>query len=334
MRTWLAAALPQLWLRRGVPALLLWPLSQLYAVIWALRRALFRAGLLHSTRMPVPVVVVGNVVAGGSGKTPLVMALVQHLKAGGWQVGVVSRGYGRSTRDCREVLPDSPAEQVGDEPALIQRSCAVPVFVAARRVEAGLALLARYPQTQILVCDDGLQHLALQRDVEVCVFDDRGVGNGWLLPAGPLREPWPRKADIVVHTGEHPAFAGFSARRSLSACAHQADGSTLLLRELIDTPVLAIAGIARPERFFAMLRAAGLRKVVELGLPDHYDFNDWQVPVDAPAVWLCTAKDAVKLWNRHPQAWAVPLELALDPGVLQALDARLVAQLPSSVSTL
>ena len=334
MRTWLAAALPQLWQRRGVPARLLWPLSQLYAAVTAVRRTLFRTGLLHSTRLPVPVVVVGNVVAGGSGKTPLVIALVQHLQAGGWQVGVVSRGYGRSTHDCREVLPDSPAAQVGDEPALIQRSCAVPVFVASRRVEAGLALLARHPQTQILVCDDGLQHLALQRDIEVCVFDDRGVGNGWLLPAGPLREPWPRRADMVVHTGEHPAFAGFRARRSLSACAHRADGSTLALHELIDTPVLAIAGIARPERFFAMLRAAGLRQIVECGLPDHHDFSGWQAPADAPAIWLCTAKDAVKLWDGHPHAWAVPLELALDPGLLQALDARLVAQLPSLVSTL
>lgn len=326
MRTWLAAALPQLWLRRGVPALLLWPLSQLYGAITALRRALFRAGILRSTRLPVPVVVVGNVVAGGSGKTPLVMALVQHLKASGWQVGVVSRGYGRSTDDCREVLADSPADAVGDEPALIQRSCAVPVFVASRRVDAGRALLAQHPQTQILVCDDGLQHLALQRDVEVCVFDDRGVGNGWLLPAGPLREPWPRPADIVVHTGEHPAFAGFRARRSLSAAAHRADGSTLALRELVDTPVLAIAGIARPAHFFAMLRAAGLRHVMELPLADHQDFRDWQAPPDAPALWLCTAKDAVKLWQRHPQAWAVPLELAVDPGVLQALDARLAAQ--------
>ncbi|KQP20009.1 tetraacyldisaccharide 4'-kinase [Pseudorhodoferax sp. Leaf267] len=332
MRAWLAAALPQLWLRRGWPAMLLWPLSLLYGAVTALRRALFRTGLLRSTRLPVPVIVVGNVVAGGSGKTPVVMALVRHLQAAGWQVGVVSRGYGRSTTDCREVQPGSLAAQVGDEPALIQRMCQVPVFVAARRVQAGLALLERHPQTQILVCDDGLQHLPLQRDVEVCVFDDRGLGNGWLLPAGPLREPWPRPADIVVHTGERPAFGGFRARRSLGAFAQRADGTRLALHSLADTPVLAVAGIARPERFFAMLRSAGVRHLVEMGLPDHHDFSSWQSPAGAPSTWLCTEKDAVKLWDRHPEAWAVPLELALDPGLLQDLDARLAAQVPSSPS--
>lgn len=334
MRAWLAAALPRVWQRRGLPAVMLLPLSPLYGAVTALRRGLYRLSLLRSTRLPVPVVVVGNVIAGGSGKTPVVMALVQHLQQRGWQVGVVSRGYGRSTQDCREVRPDSPAEQVGDEPALIQRSCGVPVFVAARRVEAGRALLAQYPQTQVLVCDDGLQHLALARDVEVCVFDDRGIGNGWLLPAGPLREPWPKPVDIVVHTGEQPAFAGFRAQRRLAATAQQADGTLRPLQTLADIPVLAIAGIARPERFFAMLRAAGLRHIVELGLPDHHDFSDWQPPPGAPALWLCTAKDAVKLWARHPQAWAVPLELALDAGVLQTLEARLAARVPSPVSTL
>jgi tetraacyldisaccharide 4'-kinase len=333
MRAWLAAALPQVWLRRGWPAVALLPLSWVYGAITAMRRALFRAGLKHRTRLPVPVIVVGNVVAGGSGKTPLVIAIVEHLKSRGWRVGVVSRGYGRSTHNCREVMPGAPVHEVGDEPALIQQSCDVPVFVAARRADAGQALLAQHPTTQVLVCDDGLQHLALARDVEVCVFDDRGVGNGWLLPAGPLREAWPRPADIVVHTGERPAFAGFRAQRRLSAVAQQANGTRRPLASLADTPVLAIAGIARPDRFFEMLRAAGLRHVVELPLPDHYDFQDWQAPADAPPVWLCTSKDAVKLWTQHPQAWAVPLELALDHGISRALDERLAPQVPSNIST-
>lgn len=322
MRGWLSALLPRLWVSRAL-AWPLWPLSLLYGLVIGLRRHLFRTGSMRSTRLPVPVVVVGNVVAGGSGKTPVTMALVDGLQARGWRVGVLSRGYGRSTRDCREVLPDSPVHEVGDEPALIQRRCGVPVFVALRRAEAGLALLARHPQTDLLVCDDGLQHLALARDVEICVFDDRGVGNGWLLPAGPLRERWPRAADLVLHSGDRPAFPGLRARRSLAAQARCADGRRLPLASLVDTPVLALAGIAHPARFFAMLREAGLRQVIELPLADHQDFEAWLPPAGAPSVWLCTEKDAVKLWARHPGAWAVPLQVELDAAAWQVLDARL-----------
>lgn len=322
MRGWLSALLPRLWLSRRL-AWPLWPLSLLYGLVAGLRRWLYRAGVFGRERLPVPVVVVGNVVAGGSGKTPVTMAIVDHLRGQGWRVGVLSRGYGRRTQDCREVHDDSPADEVGDEPALIRRSCAVPVFVAARRADAGRALLQTHPTTDILVCDDGLQHLALARDVEVCVFDDRGTGNGWLLPAGPLREPWPRPVDLVLHTGAHPAFAGARAHRRLAMTAQRADGSQLPLAQLADQPVLALAGIAQPDRFFAMLRAAGLHRLQPLPLPDHADFTDWQAPPDAPEVWLCTTKDAVKLWARHPQAWAVPLELQLDDAALQTLDARL-----------
>ena len=324
MRGWLSAQLPRLWLSRAL-AWPLWPLAQLYGLVTGLRRRLYRAGLLRSTRLPVPVLVVGNVVTGGSGKTPITMALVEGLQARGWRVGVLSRGYGRSTGDCREVLPDSPVHEVGDEPLLIRRQCGVPVFVAARRAEAGLALLQRHPQTELLVCDDGLQHLALARDLEICVFDDRGVGNGCLLPAGPLREPWPRPVDLVVHSGERPAFAGARAHRALADQARRADGSRLALSALADQPVLALAGIAHPARFFGMLRAAGLRRLQELPLADHQDFGHWQPPADAPPVWLCTDKDAVKLWPRHPQAWAVPLQVHLDEDAWHVLDARLAA---------
>ncbi len=322
MRGWLSALLPRLWLSRAL-AWPLWPLSLLYGAVAGLRRLLYRTGLRRSTRLPVPVLVVGNVVAGGSGKTPVTMALVQGLQARGWRVGVLSRGYGRSTKDCREVLPESLARDVGDEPALIRRHCGVPVFVAVRRSDAGQALLARHPQTELLLCDDGLQHLALARDLEVCVFDDRGVGNGWLLPAGPLREPWPRTADLVLHSGEQPALPGFRAYRQLATQAQRADGQRLALAALADQPVLALAGIARPARFFDMLRAAGLRRLHELPLADHQDFDGWQAPAGAPAIWLCTEKDAVKLWARYPNAWAVPLQVELDPAAWQALDARL-----------
>jgi tetraacyldisaccharide 4'-kinase len=308
------------WRTRGTLAWLLWPLSLLYGLLHALRKLLYRTGWLSTGGVPVPVIVVGNVVAGGSGKTPVVMALAQHWKARGIAVGVVSRGYGRSTDDCREVLPDSPAAEVGDEPALVRRSCQVPVFVARKRLDAAQALLAAYPQTQLILCDDGLQHYALQRDLEICIFDDRGVGNGFLLPAGPLREAWPRHVDLVLHTGQHPAFAGFRARRKLADYALQADSTRRPLSSLQATPLHAVAAIAQPDHFFTMLRAAGLKLAQTQALPDHYNFDSWQRTDHLRETVICTEKDAVKLWRHQPDAWAVPLVLELDAGFLAALD--------------
>ena len=310
------------WRTRGPLALLLWPLSRLYGLLHGLRKLLYRIGWLATGGVPVPVVVVGNVVAGGSGKTPVVMALAQHWKARGIAVGVVSRGYGRSANDCREVRPDSLPAEVGDEPALVSRSCQVPVFVARKRLEAAQALLAAYPHTQLILCDDGLQHYALQRNLEICIFDDRGVGNGFLLPAGPLREAWPRAVDLVLHTGQHPAFAGFRARRRLANYAVQADGTRRPLSSLQTTPLHAVAAIAQPDHFFTMLRAAGLQLAQTQALPDHYNFDSWQRTDYLRETVICTEKDAVKLWRHQPDAWAVPLVLELDAGFLTAIDQR------------
>lgn len=323
--------LTRAWTQRGLLAWLLWPVALLFGALAALRRWLYRARLLTIQRVPVPVIVVGNVVAGGSGKTPVVMALVQHLQARGIRVGVVSRGYGRRATDCREVQADSAVTDVGDEPALIQHKTRAPVFVAARRFEAATALLARHPATQVIVCDDGLQHLSLQRDLEICVFDDRGVGNGFLLPAGPLREPWPRPVDLVLHTGTHPAFAGFTAQRRLAPYALRADGRQMTLSELPagDKPLLALAAIAKPDAFFAMLRAQGLPLAHTLALPDHYDFNSFNINEYAGYTLICTEKDATKLWHLQPAALAVPLLFNPEPAFLSALDARLSTLLPS-----
>lgn len=315
--------MPQAWLRRGALARLLWPLSLLYGGLSALRRALYRLGVLRTGHVGVPVVVVGNVIAGGSGKTPVVMAIVRHLEASGLRTGVVSRGYGRSTGDCREVLHDSDPAQVGDEPALIRQSTGVPVFVARRRIEAARALLARHPATQVIVSDDGLQHLALGRDVEICVFDDRGVGNGWLLPAGLLREPWPRRCDLVIHTGDRPAFPGFRARRTLADHALRRDGTRVSLASLAGQRLVAVAAIAKPEAFFQMLQARGLELAQRIALPDHDDFSQWSPPTDASDILLCTEKDAVKLWRKSPAALAVPLVFEPEPGFFAALDAKL-----------
>ncbi len=318
----------QAWRRRGALAWLLWPLSLVYRMLVALRRGLYARQWLASTRVSVPVVVVGNVVAGGAGKTPLVIALVQHWQARGLRVGIVSRGYGRRSRDCVEVRPDSPLSESGDEPALLRRTTQAPVFVAARRAEAAQALLARYPATQVLVCDDGLQHLALQRDLEICVFDDRGVGNGFLLPAGPLREPWPRPVDVVLHSGLHPAFAGLTAQRALAPYALRADGSRLALHQL-QPPLLALAAIAQPEAFFAMLRALGLELSQTLALPDHYDFNSMKRTWDKRYSVICTEKDAVKLWAFQPDALAVPLAFTPEAAFFAAVDQRLAGALSS-----
>ena len=318
--------LTRAWTTRGTLAWLLWPLAFLFGTLAALRRTLYRWGVLKAANLPVPVVVVGNVVVGGSGKTPVVMAVVRHLQAQGLAVGVISRGYGRTARDCHEVFEHSRIADVGDEPALIKRSTSAAVFVAARRVEAARALLAQYPNTQVIVCDDGLQHLALARDLEICVFDDRGVGNGFLLPAGPLREPWPRPVDLVLHTGDHPAFAGFTAQRTLAPYAVRADATRMALNDLArpeGPPLLALAAIARPEAFFAMLRARNLHLAHTLALPDHYDFISHKVNEYAGYTVICTEKDAVKLWARQPEALAVPLIFTPEPEFLAQLDARL-----------
>lgn len=321
--------LPRIWLQRGWRAWLLWPISLLYGLLVRVRKTLYRLGYLASEKLPVPVVVVGNVVAGGAGKTPVVMAIVQHLQAQGIRVGVISRGYGRRSQDCLEVLPASAGEDVGDEPALIQRRTAAPVFVAARRAAAGRALLARYPQTQVLICDDGLQHLQLQRDLEIGVFDDRGIGNGFLLPAGPLREPWPRPLDLLLHTGQNPAFGGFMAKRALAAHALRHDGSQVALADLkTGKPLLALAAIAQPEAFFAMLRALGLPVTTTVALPDHHDFSQWDCNPDGAYTVLCTEKDAVKLWAKEPNALAVPLNFEPEAGFWAAFEQHLKQLLP------
>ncbi len=322
-------------MHRGVLAWVLWPLALLFGALAALRRGLYLAGWFKVQRVPALVIVVGNVVAGGSGKTPVVMALVRHLQARGLRVGVISRGYGRRASDCREVLDDSLISDVGDEPALIQRATSVPVFVAARRVDAARSLLARYPDTQVIVCDDGLQHLSLHRDLQICVFDDRGIGNGLLLPAGPLREPWPRPVDLVLHTGSHPAFAGFTAQRTLAHHALRADGSQVALTELAQgahKPLLALAAIAKPEDFFTMLRACGLTLARTLALPDHYDFNSFTPNEYSDYTIICTEKDAVKLWHKQPNTLAVPLIFTLEPAFLGALDALLETRLNPTLS--
>jgi tetraacyldisaccharide 4'-kinase len=347
--TWrqrLQGALLRAWLNRGLIASLLYPFSLFFRALVRTRRRLYAWGLLKTQKVDALVIVVGNVVAGGAGKTPCVIALVQHLHAAGYTVGVISRGYGRSGTECTEVMPDASARDTGDEPLLIRRTTQVPVFVGRTRIEAATALLERYPLTQVIVCDDGLQHYALYRDLEICVFDDRGIGNAWLLPAGPLREPWPRRPLaqagqnddrlLVLHTGAHPAFAGFTAQRSLAPFAHCGDGTTIALSALGmpgTKPLLAVAGIAQPDSFFSMLRANQVPLAKTLALPDHYDFDSFLRNIYEGYSIICTEKDAAKLWSTAPEAWAVPLLFVLQPAFFDAVTARVSALMSTKLSS-
>ena len=329
--------LQKAWLTRGWLACLLWPFAQVYGLAVRVRRALYRHGFLRSERFGIPVIVVGNVIAGGAGKTPLVIALVKHLQSQHVKVGVISRGYGRASADCIEVTFVTSIDESGDEPALIKRATAAPVFVANKRAEALRALLAAHPSTAVVVCDDGLQHYALRRDIEIAAFDDRGIGNGWLLPAGPLREPWPARKrqglDLVLHTGRQAAFAGFTSTRRLADEAYAMSGNRVALSSLQGRPVTAMAGIANPEAFFMMLRDSGLRLQTTLGLPDHHDFSDRDLAGLEGQIVLCTEKDAVKLFPLAEAArlemLAVPLVFSPEPAFFAAFDALLAPRLSS-----
>jgi tetraacyldisaccharide 4'-kinase len=324
----LAQVLQRAWLRRGPLACLLWPLSAVFGLLSRTRRWAYGKGLLKRGAVEVPVVVVGNVIVGGAGKTPVVMALVQHLASRGLRAGVVARGHGGTVSGCREVRMDSHAGEVGDEPLLVALSTGVPVFVAANRLEAARALLARHPTTQVIISDDGLQHLAMDRDVEIVVFDERGIGNGWLLPAGPLRETWPREVDLVVCSGAPEGVRGFESQRRLDDRAQRADGTQIDVAALQGRPLTAIAGIAKPEPFFAMLRERGLQLEATIALPDHHAFNSMPAGLEGREL-VCTEKDAVKLWRLRPDAWAVPLTVNLEPDFWSAFDHLLDAKLSS-----
>jgi tetraacyldisaccharide 4'-kinase len=330
------------WYKRGLLSFsisaLLWPLSQVYKFLAFTHRKLYQTGIFKVNEVSVPVVVVGNIVAGGGGKTPTVIALVQHLQAQGIRVGVISRGYGRTSTACLEVKKDSTLADVGDEPAFmlaalnftasLAPNSVAPIFVANKRFEAASALLKAYPATQVIISDDGLQHHALKHDIAITVFDDRGLGNGLLLPAGPLRESSIETSNsLVLHTGNHAiklnntAAPQFTAHRALASYALKFDGSKVFLSDLQQhTRLLALAGIANPEAFFAMLRAAGLNLVKTVSLPDHYNFNSTLAKEYGDNTLICTIKDAVKLWSVRPDALAIPLEFAPEYAFFNAFD--------------
>jgi tetraacyldisaccharide 4''-kinase len=337
---------PSWWFDGGpvpLPARLLAPV---YAGAIALRQRLFRWGLLRKESVPVPVIVVGNLAAGGAGKTPLTLALVERLRQAGWRPGVASRGYGRADTAPRWVLPETPVEQGGDEPVLIARRAAVPVRVDRNRVAAARALVEA--GCDVVVCDDGLQHYRLERDVEIEVIDGaRRYGNGRMLPAGPLREPAERgrRCDFrVVNLGHGgaPVTAPGTGRAQARATPvgetgfgewpmylrtrnvlPLAGGRPRPLAAFSGLRVHAVAGIGNPERFFDTLRAAGIG-VVPHAFADHHAYqpSDLEFGSDLPV--LMTEKDAVKCAAfADDRCHAVPVDAELPAAFWVALLDRL-----------
>lgn len=312
-RVWYEGVPPPWWLRALEPVY----------------RALSRGHRGEPAELPVPVVVVGNLTAGGSGKTPTVIALVAQLRYRGWHPGVISRGYGgRYRMDVLEVYPDSDPELVGDETVLLARRTGVPVAVARRRILAARHLVAR--GCDVLVSDDGLQHAELPRQVELLVVHgQRRFGNRRLLPAGPLREAFdPARFRLIVVNGE--AGPGeYQLHTGMGRLVAMADSrSERDLHSLAGQRVHALAGIADPGRFFAMLQSAGLR-VVPHPFPDHHRFlpDDLRFLRTDPAPLLCTEKDAVKLVGlRLPDTWVVPLDSRLPDALVDIVEALLRPQ--------
>ena len=314
---------PAFWRRRGGWAWVWLPLALVFSALVGVRRFLYRQGMLRSEHPGVPVVIVGNIAVGGSGKTPVVIALCAALRAAGWRPGIVSRGYGGSAVEARAVGADDDPAECGDEPVLLARETGCAVVVAADRVAAARRLRAIDPACDVIVADDGLQHYRLARDVEVIVVDEAVLGNAWPLPAGPLREGMGRlqHADLVIVQGA-PSSSLTARLQQVPLVSMTLQGTRL--RELTTGEsrelsvfagrrVHALAGIGRPQRFFDQLRAAGL-EVVEHAFADHHAFSSEDLAAAADAPRVMTSKDAVKCLSfAPPDTWEFPVQAVVAP---------------------
>ena len=312
-------------------ACLLWPLSLVFSLLARLRRA-----TLQAQRLPLPVVVVGGITVGGAGKTPLTLWLVEALRARGYRPGIISRGYGGAVSGVHEVSVTDLPRLVGDEPLLLRQRAACPVVVGADRVAAGRALIAAHPELDLILCDDGLQHYRLARDFEIVVLDRRGLGNGWTLPAGPLRESPARLAEIdalVLNAATAPAHASaatFSMLLQGEVFYHlHAPERHMTASELRGQRLHAVAGIGAPQRFFDHLSGLGIEFEAH-AFPDHHAYTQADLAF-GEAVILTTEKDAVKLRAFLPPelpVWVLPVTASLGPAASGAgLDQLIVEKL-------
>jgi tetraacyldisaccharide 4'-kinase len=321
----------RVWYGDATSGWVLLPLSGLFWLLLKLRLLLFRRGILRSFKAPAPVIIVGNITTGGTGKTPVVIWLVNELRSRGYAPGIVSRGYGGSkSGTSMRVDVSSDAAVVGDEPVLLARRAQCPVVVDVDRVNAAKMLVE--DGADVIIADDGLQHLQLQRDYEICVIDGvRGLGNGRLLPAGPLRES-PQRLDSV----DQVLVNGVTELANAIGFDLQANDASRLNGSLVrplpgfkDTTVHAVAGIGNPQRFFDLLRARGIQ-VIEHSFPDHAAITRADIEFGDEFAVFMTEKDAVKLGSKlSDKFWFVSVELSMDPADSNAFIERIEARLNS-----
>ncbi|MBE0622888.1 MAG: tetraacyldisaccharide 4'-kinase [Burkholderiales bacterium] len=322
------------WYRLSALSLLLWPLSLLFRLVLVLRRLAYRSGALPVVRLPVPVIVVGNLVVGGTGKTPLVLWLASMLKKAGRKPGIVSRGYRGSAAAPLEVSAASPVDLVGDEPLLLARASGCPVWIGRDRATAALGLLAAHPECDVLLLDDGLQHYRLARDIEIAVEDERGAGNGFLLPAGPLREPVSRRVDAWVVNSAPAGTRRPAYRMDLRGDMFRrvaAPRESVPATQFAQKKLHAVAGIGNPRRFFDHLARLGL-PTVNHAFPDHHAYSAGELDFGDCEVLLMTEKDAVKCEAFARSHWyALQVEAELAPAFFDFILAKLRASNSNAV---
>lgn len=320
----LTSRLADTWYRPSPITWLLLPVSWLYCLLAVARRRLYCAGVLRRRRVSAPVVVVGNLTVGGSGKTPLIIWLARHLRDRGYRPGVITRGYGGGSKSWPErVTADTSPAIVGDEPVLIARHAGCPVMADPDRVRAARALVAEQ-RCDLILSDDGLQHYRLARDLEIAVIDgERRFGNGFCLPAGPLREPAGRLKDVHLTVTQGAAGTG-EYRMDLAETGYRAveGGALKSLDQFRGRQVHAVAGIGNPHRFFAHLRKLGAQPI-EHPFPDHYKYREADLRFGDDLPVIMTEKDAVKCRSFSGPLWYLAVEAKPDVDFASALSARL-----------
>lgn len=314
--------LERCWYRISPLHLILLPASWLFRALAALRRRLYQSGILSSYTLPVPVVVIGNISVGGTGKTPLTLALARQLTDAGHHPVIVSRGFG-GTLVQQPVISSSTADQVGDEPLLMARRGICPVWVGRDRVATAKLALQACPQCDVVLCDDGLQHYRLQRDMEICVIDGvRRFGNGYLLPAGPLREPVSRlkTVDAVVVNGGEVASGQYAMQLSGEIFYNLNNpGMTARACDFQGLRLHAVAGIGHPQRFFDQLKSLGLT-VTPHAFADHHPYKAFDLSFDQCDALLLTEKDAVKCAAfADEKCWVLRVDAQIDPALTAQL---------------
>lgn len=325
---------PPWWLTRGWRSWLVLDQSWLFRGLVTLRRKMYQRGWFKSSSLPIPVIVVGSILVGGTGKTPLILWLIEALQVRGWTPGVVSRGYGGTNKQARLLTAQDSVLQTGDEPLLIAQTGNVPVAIGPCRVAAAQLLLEKYPQLDVILSDDGLQHLAMARDVEIAVMDARGFGNGHMLPAGPLREPPCRLDSVtaVVLRDSTQTLATitptFRMKLSIEHLRHVLSGEIISSAAFVARfkKRLAAAGIGYPKQFFERLKDAGIN-CAELSLPDHFDYAQSPFPADTDLAIVITEKDVLKTEHlQDNRLWVAHARTEVDPGLIALIEQTIEAR--------